>query len=294
MPRKARRDDEWSDDEIILAVASCPRERQSYSPRHRNVIELADLIGRSRGAVSHRFANISHLILGGHGGEAHVSQRTRELFDQFRGRDIELQARAAVVRRNLMERDPTPRAEAEVPKDRTTQLSLDVFAAAEKSGLPKDSVDTYAREGSWHFGVVLNLPKAFEAGRDQISSFLIWVADRLGPRATKSRGFDLAVQGDWNEIAVEVLAREAPHFHSRELDAAGRLTLALRLWQLGVPVSWRATERSSTLPPNMKREAEAMRVATYFHIDTRDLCDACLLMLKELIDRLVRTPPTAG
>lgn len=102
MPRA----DEWSDDEIILALAACPRKKQSYSPRHKNVIDLADLMGRTPGAVSLHFANISNLIHGQGHGKTHVGARTRELFEEFKGRDAELQANAAEIRRRYLERGP--------------------------------------------------------------------------------------------------------------------------------------------------------------------------------------------
>jgi hypothetical protein len=287
MPRKVTRKDEWTDDELILAVASCPREKQSYSPRHRNVIELADLIGRSRGAVSHRFANISFLIHGPPHGEPHVSERTREIWDQFKGRDEELQATAAEIRRRLMTVDPTPRVEAEVPKDSTKQLTLDVFAAAAKAGLPKDSVQVYERAGSWHFGVVLSIVKEVIENAERASGFLTWIGDRLAGQFTRSKGYDLAIQGDWAEIAAQILSREAPKFHVKDLDASGRISLALRLNRDPTPVSWRTREWPERLPPHMNRGAEAQRVGEYFGLDPRNLCDRCLLMLKALVDHLV-------
>lgn len=291
MPRKVRREDEWSDDEIVLAIASCPRQSQSYSPRHRNVIELADLLGRSRGAVSHRFANISHLIFGEGHGEPHVSQRTRDLFDEYRGRDTELQRKAAEIRDRLMRRDPTPRAEVEVSKDRAKQLTLEVFEAASK--LPEGSVQTYEREGSWHLGVILNLSRAISVDRALISQYLVSLAGLLGKGSVRSYGFDLAVEGKWETISIQFLSREAPRLHPSELDPESRFRLAVRLWEMDTPSGWRVTEWPATLPEGVDRAAEAKRVGDYFHIDASALCDSCLLMLKDLVDRWTEAKPGA-
>jgi hypothetical protein len=290
MPRKVRRADEWTDDEIVLAVASCPRERQSYSPRHRNVIELADLIGRSRGAVSHRFANISHLIFGGSHGETHVSERTREIFDEYRDRPDELQTRAAEIRRNLMSQDPTPRVESEVPKEQAHELIGEVLSKAGERGLSDESLWTYEREGSWHVGILVNLAKVLGTDQDKTTGFLIWLADRLGGHLSASQGYDLGVRGRWDEIASIILANEAPELHINELRPQDRITMALRLWQTGSLRHWTPNKRHLRALANFDRGAERQRINGYFGIEASELCDNCTLMLRDLIDRWLKRP----
>jgi hypothetical protein len=284
MPRR----DEWSDDEIILAIASCPREKQSYSPRHRNVIELADLIGRTPGAVSLHFANISHLIFGGAHGKTHVGERTRELFEEYRGREAELQARASEIRKRLMAQDFTPRVEKQVSRDATQQLTLDAFAAAKEIGLPQGTVETYEREGSWFFGVLMKLGPVVASHPEQASRFANWLLEKLGRDASVSVGFTLAGAGKWRDLVDGVLSVEAPELHEPELSPKDRLTLAIRIQNSGYLRRWKPTKGHLQLLSTMDRSAEKARVGRYLHIDAGHLCDMCLLMLKDFVDHSLK------
>ena len=293
MPRMNRRSDEWSDDEIILALASCPRASQSYSPRHKNVIELADLIGRSRGAVSHRFANISHLIHGGTHGESHVSARTRELYVEFLGHEGELQAKASDLRTQLMAEDPTPRVEKEVSRDRARPLADEILAAAREAGLSEAILETYEREGSWHLGIMVELGGAFSIDPRKTTDFLVWLGSHLGSSFSRSRGYELGVRGEWQEIADLVIAADAPQLHVSELRPQDRITLALRLRSGGSLRHWKLSKKHLRLITNMNRTGERKRIAEYLSIDTSGLCDVCLVVLREIIERQLRTAVAA-
>lgn len=284
MPRR----DEWTDDEIILALAACPRDKQRYSPRHKNVIELADLIGRTTGAVSHHFANISHLIHGGTQGETHVGSRTRELFDEYRGREAELHTRASKIRRRLLSGDLTPRVEKRVVREEAHQLTVDVLEGAKEAGLPEDGLETYEREGSWYLGVIVNLAIVLVEYRGQTTRFLEWLARKLGSAFSRSRGFDLALEGKWQSIADDIVEREAPELHSAELRPVDRVTLALRIPQIGTLRRWKPTKKHVESLTRMNREDERKRVNAYLGIDSSGVCDACLLMLKDLVDRSIK------
>jgi hypothetical protein len=282
------RSDAWTDDEIVLAIAACPREKQSYSPRHKNVIELADLIGRTPAAVSHHFANISHLIFGGSHGEPHVGARTRELFLEYKGRDGELQSRAAEIRRRLMGEDFTPRAENEISKAETKQLTLDLFQALAEFRIPEGSVQTYEREGSWHFGVLVGLAKALQPEPSAVTSFLKWVQSRLGKGAVESKGFILGLAGMWQEISDGIVSTHAPQLHPSELEPRDRITLALLLSELGTMRRWKPNKRHMELLVSMDRTAERARVGEYLNINATHLCDHCLLLLQDLVGKLLR------
>jgi hypothetical protein len=282
------RADAWTDDEIIIAIATCPRKKQSYSPRHKAVIDLADLIGRTPGAVSLHFANISHLIFGGQHGKTHVSARIRELFAEYRGKDTELRAKAAEIRRRFMAEDPTPRIEKEVPKERAAQLTLDIFNAASESGLPEGSVKTYEREESWHLGVLLDLNLVLAKYTGQATRFLSWLGDHLGGQFSRSRGYELALKGQWQEIAIEAITREAPEFHPKELKPVDRVMLALQLGRIGTLRSWRPTKSRLQSLSNMNREGERSRIREYLNLDAAGICDMCLLMLKDLVERSLK------
>lgn len=285
---KRKREDEWSDDELILAIATCPREKQSYSPRHENVIELADLLGRSRGAVSHRFANISHLIHGGTHGEPHVSQRTRELFDEFRGREEELAEKAAEIRASLMANDLTPRIEKRVPKDKAVQLTLDVFAGAAEAGLPRDSVDVYGRDGSFWLGVLVDIGALLVSYPDESLKFISWLGRKFGDGLVRSKGMELAIDGKMQQLADELVSTDAPKLHPTELSPQDRLMLALRLRRDGTLKAWKPKPAHWTALSNMDRGAERRRVGEYLRIDPERLCDTCLLMLKDLVDKSLK------
>jgi hypothetical protein len=284
MPRA----DEWTDDEIILAIAACPREKQSYSPRHRNVIELADLIGRTPGAVSLHFGNISHLILGGAHGKTHVGERTRELFEEYRGHEAELQARASEIRKRLMAQDFTPRVEKQVPREATPQLTLDAFAAAKKIGLPEGTVETYEREGSWYFGVLMKLGPVLASYPEQASRFAGWLTEKLGRDASVSAGFTLAGAGKWRDLVDGVLSVEAPELHEAELSQKDRLTLAVQIQNSGYLRRWKPTKKHLQLLSTMDRPAEKGRISKYLDIDAGRLCDLCLLMLKDFVDHSLK------
>lgn len=278
------RADAWSDDEIILAVATCPREKQSYSPRHKNVIELADLLGRSRGAVSLHFANISHLIHGGDHGKTHVGRRTREIFDEYKGRDEELQAKASEIRRRLLQIDLTPRAEREVPEDEARKLIQEIIDEARKAGLPDEAVVTYERKGSWYVGALMPLDSVilrFEAPGTLFARALLVILDQNGIR---SRGLDLAARGEWQELVDEQLKIDAPLLHQEELSPKDRTTLLIRLRQLGSLRFWSLEHGLDRFISDTDRDALRTEIASRLDIDASKLCDECLLMLKDLTE----------
>ena len=285
---KERRADEWTDDEIILAIDTCPRDKQSYSPRHRNVIELADLIGRSRPAVSHRFANISHLIFGEGHGESHVSAGTRKLFEEYKGREKELHARAAEIRQRLMRDSLTPRAEVQAPKERAKQLTLEVFDAARSAGLPEDIIKTYEREGSWFFGFLVQLSQVLVQYPSQVADFLGQAVELLGDNATRSEGLDLVREGHLQDLAERILAKDAPELDLKEIEPKDRVTLALRIREFGTLKSWKPRPTHLPVVMNMNGAAERRRVGEYLGIRADKLSDRSLLMLKDLVDKSLK------
>ena len=282
------RADGWTENEIILAIAACPRDKQSYSPRHPEVIELADLLGRTPGAVSHHFANISHLIHGGDHGETHVGKLTRVVFERFQGKEDELHRRAAEIRGSLMVRDSTPRVERESPQERSEQLTLEVFEGAASHGLPEDSIRVYEREGSFHWGAILEVGRVILKYPVQAAEFLRWLSKKLGDGLEKSLGFELASRGKWEELAVGLLAQNAPGLHLDEFDGRDRITLALGPLVSGRFKNWKPLRRHFDLLRGMNRAAERGRVASYLNIRANHLCDNCLLMLRDLVDWSIR------
>ncbi len=235
--------------------------------------------------MSHHFANISHLILGGTHGETHVGARTREVFERYRGREAELQATAKEIRLRFMAIDLTPRVEKEVPRERARQLTLDVFGEAKRLGIPEEAVDTYEREGSWFFGVMLKLSKALTQNPTVTIQFLAWLAHALGDSLSRSKGFDLALQGRWQDLADESVSRLAPQLHLHELDPQDRITLALGTPSLRKLRLWKPKPKHLAALGKMNREAERDRIGKYLGIDASNLCDYCLLMLKDLVDK---------
>jgi hypothetical protein len=280
--------DEWADNEIILAIAACPREKQSYGPTRQNVIELANLIGRTTGAVSHRFANISHLIHGAGHGEAHVSERTRELYAQFLGKDDELRARANAIRARLTRADPTPRVEKSIRREESKQLSLDVFQEAAKVGLSEEDIEVYEREGCWIFGVLVKAGVFLADHPEAAVVFALWLIDRLGKSSHRSKGFDLAVAGRRDELADALLKKDAPMLHLSELSAEDRVTVAMTIENVGSMRTWQPGARHLKFLASMNRTAERARIREYLKIDANRICDNCLLLLRELIEKMIR------
>jgi hypothetical protein len=285
MPRQ----DEWTDDEIVLALAACPRERQSYGPTRHNVLELASLIGRTPGAVSLRFANISHLIHGRGHGKEHVSQRTRELYAQYTGKDDELHARANRIRRELTREDPLPRIEKEVDLQETVdRLLREVHARARELGIPQKEVDSYERRGSWIAGVVLLGGNYLFRHPEALEIFALWLVDRFGKRAKQSNGFALAIQGKRQEIADRILQRHAPELHAAELSGEDRVTVAIAIAETGSMHAWKLGPRHLRRLANLDRPAERARIRSALEIDPERLCDHCLLLLGDLLDKMGR------
>lgn len=278
------RADAWSDDEIILAIAACPREKQSYSPRHKNVIELADLIGRSRGAVSLHFANVSNLIFGGDHGKTHVGRRTRELFEEYRNREGELQEKAAEIRRRLMQNDLTPRVEREVPEDEARKLIEEIIDEARRAGLPEDGAVTYERKGSWYVGVLMPLESVLPQFKESGTVFARALVERFDHGWVRSRGLEFAARGEWQYLVDAQLAIDVPLLHQEELSPSDRTTLLTRLREIGSLKHWgreRGLERSV---PVGRRELLFRELSARLGIDTSRLCDDCLLMLNDLTE----------
>ena len=234
--------------------------------------------------MSLHFANISHLIHGGDHGKTHVGRRTREIFDEYKGRDEELQAKASEIRRRLLQIDLTPRAEREVPEDEARKLIQEIIDEARKAGLPDEAVVTYERKGSWYVGALMPLDSVilrFEAPGTLFARALLVILDQNGIR---SRGLDLAARGEWQELVDEQLKIDAPLLHQEELSPKDRTTLLIRLRQLGSLRFWSLEHGLDRFISDTDRDALRTEIASRLDIDASKLCDECLLMLKDLTE----------
>jgi len=287
MPRQAEGD--WTREETIVALAACPLDRQRYHSRSPRVRELADLLGRSPGAVSLKFGNIWAVHTGGARGLAHAGGMVYQVYHEFEGRRDTLIGAAADIRRRLISDDPTPRVESEVSLNDAAALRrlVRVRRLAGQSGLELRYVVTYTREGSVVLGLLFLVPVVLTYP-DRIVRLVSEAADLLGRIIEKSRGWGLLLAGNLNRIARESVLRNAPGFHYNELSQSDERKFAIALGSTG-PLEDRDPEMS--LPRRLRSlTPAALRrlIRRSLEIDPQNLCDRCLAMAARVADRVER------
>ena len=138
----------WTREELTVAWEACPKDFQRYGPRDPRVIEVAELLGRSPGAVSRIFGNLwwshSRRTLG----LAHGSRIADEVVAAY-GNDLaRLTEDAFMYRIGLVRPSPWPRLliRSETPED---SLSFGALAeAASEAGMDPQDVFVNIRRGS--------------------------------------------------------------------------------------------------------------------------------------------------
>jgi hypothetical protein len=270
---------DWDREETIIAMAACPTDRQRYHSRSPNVREVADLLGRTPGAVSLKFANIWNLHTQGTQGFAHVGAMTRQVFQEFQGRRRDLLLEAASIRLRLIEEDPTPRIELRVQlsiEDATRKLAGN-RRSARRSGLDTRYVVTYAREGSVVEGWVFLIPVAL-SNSQAVLEFVDRCISLAGDVASLSRGIGLLRSGKLRTLARESIVRNAPGFHYSELSRRDEQTFAMALGNTGPiederPQNYLARRVTAMTDGRLRR-----LIRTVLRIDPSRLCRRCLLI----------------
>ncbi|MGD0249268.1 MAG: hypothetical protein ABSB97_00010 [Thermoplasmata archaeon] len=277
----------WTAEEVTLVLAACPPDTQNYRPEAPWVRELADLLGRTPGAISQHLGNIFTLKQPGRG-LANVGRETIRVFDKYRDRPAELQQDAAALRDRYFGELVSPRVEKHVTEEEAANLEQELTRRFPEAHLPTGSVILYRHPGSIWFGVLVPLNVVLlypsEAG-----NLLRTVLEVLGDVVRKTPGVDLTLDGRVVELAEREIAYRAPLFHSHELSEKDRITLALMLRSLKSLRKWKPSARRLDLYSAQSLEAEKGRIRTYFRIDVEGLCLRCLHVLLDALDDALAT-----
>jgi hypothetical protein len=286
---RSRQQRDWTRDETIVALAACPLDRQRYHSRSPRVREVADLLGRSPGAVSLKFGNIWSVHTSGAKGLIHAGEMVSQVYNEFEGRGDALTEAAADIRRHLISEDPTPRLESELPLgDAAARRRLGrIRRLAGQSGLELRYVVTYTRQGSVVLGLLFLVPVVL-THPDRIVRLISETADLLGRVIEKSRGWGLLLSGNLDRIARESVLRNAPGFHYNELSQFDERKFAIALGTTG-PLEDRDPEvslprRLRSLTPTSLRKL----IRRSLEINPQDLCDRCLAMAARVADKVER------
>ena len=286
----------WDQEELLVVLRSLPRALrggvQDYSPRHEFVIELADLLNRTPGAISLRLANFVFLKLGPGHGKSHVGASTRAVYDEYAGRDQLIERRAEEARRGFAARSLTPRVEIQV---RTIPEGVDQIRTLryELSRLQADPAEflVYDRQGTDYVGLLTGLGLTIrnpELVKNWLSVALeLW--RRLDPY--KNVGAEDALESRPDDLARKVLLRDVPGIHTEELGDQDARKLASRILDIGPLGPWRLSRRRID---RMRHEAGEIksRVGRFFGIDPGRLCSFCAMKLLTLVERAEKMPRT--
>jgi len=275
---------EWSHDELVIALAACPRGRiQHYSSFSSNVAEVADLLSRTRGSVSMHFANFFSLRTNGERGFSNAGRNVREVFRQWDSRPEELGREANRLRLPLQEQATTPRIESTVSEDALGDLQGALEAWVTQFEVPVDQRVIYTRKGSIEAGIVLfgtyiwNHP-------DIAADALTALFGIFGRSGRSSFGAWLARRHEELQLADSSIRAKLPDFELFHLNPGNRRHLALVLSSWKIP-RIRLTDALRKKAARLNRASEIRSVRDYLQISVAgDTCIHCLALLKAVID----------
>lgn len=279
--------DLWTEEEITLLLAACPADTQNYNSGDAWVIEIADLIGRTPGAISFHLGNIFALKRSGAGLE-HVGGLTAQVFEKYRGRERELQAEAARLRREYFPNVVSPRLEKNVESAEAKRLVAELRRRFPEAKLPPGTYVVYVYPGSIWLGVLVTIQTALVYPKE--AAILLRLAiEILGeiPRMTPAVGEVLDHRTV--ELAERQLHSIAPRLHTSDLSPPDRVTLALRLHGLKSLRRWKPKASRLEFYAAAEEAAERARLGKYFRINAAGLCRTCLMMLADVLDDALAT-----
>lgn len=268
----------WLEEEIVLALAACPATKQDYDETRPWVRELAELLGRSPGAVSRHFGNIFNLKLGKGHGLPNWGKLTAEVYERYRERPEDLARDAASIRKRLYEGSASPRVEALTTEDCAERLEEELRSRFAEGRLPFQSIILYRRRGSIWFGVLIAFQFAL-LYPDEVKELFRHVIQLLGTGAVRTPAVDLVLAQRQVDLADRALRVLSPRLHIDEFDGSDHISLALRFFELKSLRHWKPGSRPLTFQSPQGRDAEKARVGTFFAIDAKRACDTCLMML---------------
>lgn len=280
-------DDLWTEEEVTVLLASCPTDTQNYRAEEPWVVELADLLRRTPAAISFHLGNLFTLKQAGRG-LPHVGGLTARVFEKYHGREDALHEEAARLRKEYFRKVVSPRLEKHVDEEEATRLEKELKERFPEARLPPDTYIIYDYRGSIWVGVLVTIQTALLYPKEAAALFRRAI-EILGPLGRRTP----AVQEVLDERTVELAERQihalAPRFHTSDLVAVDRVTLALRLNGLKSLKRWRPRATRLDLYVGAEETAEKARIRTYFRIDPSGLCRTCLMMLLDVLDDALAT-----
>lgn len=279
--------DLWTEEEITVLLASCPADTQNYRAGEPWVVELADLLGRTPAAISFHFGNIFALKQAGRGLE-HVGGLTARVFEKYRGREDALQKDAARLRRDYFRRVVSPRLEKRLDDVEAKRLERELRRRFPEARLPTDTYVVYDYRGSVWLGVLVTVQTALLYPKEAAALFRLAI-EVLGAVHRRTPAVNEVLDGRTVELAEREIHALAPRFHTSDLVAADRVTLALRLHGLKSLKRWRPRAARLELYVGAEADAEKARIRAYFRVDPSGLCRTCLMMLVDVLDDALAT-----
>ncbi len=280
-------EDLWTEEEIIVLLASCPPDTQNYRADAPWVIELADLLSRTPAAISFHLGNIFTLKQAGRG-LVHVGGLTAQVFEKYRGREDTLQEEAARLRRDYFRRVVSPRLEKHLDDAEARRLEEELRRRFPEARLPPDPYIVYDYRGSIWLGVLVTIQTALLYPKEAAELFRLAI-EILGAIDKRTPAVEEVLDGRTVELAERQIHALAPRFHTSDLVPADRVTLALRLHGLKSLKRWRPRAARLDLYVGAEEDAEKARVKTYFRINPSGLCRTCLMMLVDVLDDALAT-----
>lgn len=264
-------------------MAACPTDSQDYDSRRDWVVEVADLLGRSPGALSMHFGNFFSARTGGKAGLTHAGKLVDQVTEEFRDRPDLLQKEAARIRRELYAESVSPRVEQEVTAEEADTLQRKLEESFAEARLPAKSIVIYRRPGSIWLGILI-LTQIVLLYPDETKEFLRMALNVLNRVTVRTSGVTYALEGDQIGLAEAEIRRLAPKFHAEQLTPGDRVSLALRLPRLKSLKRWKPSQQRLELFGKASSVAERARVDEYYGIDSKGLCNSCLLMLIDALE----------
>lgn len=201
----------WSREELTVAWEACPKDFQRYGPRDPRVIEVAELLGRSPGAVSRIFGNLWWFYSRGTLGLAHGSRIADQVVAAY-GNDLGHLAEVAFdLRAGLVRESPWPRLliRSEAPEQSLAYGAL--AEAASEAGLDPQDVFVNIRRGSILEDIFVFVSANPGVSVDLVTRLLRSIESLVKTIASRpitiirSEGFEVILKGDaasWKNLLL--------------------------------------------------------------------------------------------
>ena len=277
---------DWTEEELTVAWAACPRPGQSYNKDQPEVRDVADLIGRTPSAVSRKFGNLHSAWRPGTG-LAHGSKRDKIVVDRYRGReDSDLIRDANRLRTRLWGKCPSFRVEGAVEREPEREAVFQrIQAIVTEIEIDPDATLTYRRRGSLIIGFVIATWWVLE-NWDRIPRIIERIKEVV-PKLKGSLGFEDANARRIEAFAEDKIKNVLVGLHFSEFGRSGLRDLAILLDRFEVE-KIRFTLKLAKKFPNIDHATEKSRFESYtgVHIPS-EVCGKCLVMLLAALEQMI-------